>query len=79
MAARKQETEEQFVKSNHLEAVYGRAKAVESGLWDTVQGIREHYREYSKHCEAIVQQTVLEIMGDKNAKGIHSVRFRIKV
>lgn len=78
MVARKQGTEEQFVKANHLETVYGQAKAVDSGLWDTVQRIREHYREYSKHCEAIVQQTVLEILGDKKAKGIHSVRFRIK-
>ena len=60
MVARKQGTEEQFVKANHLETVYGQAKAVDSGLWDTVQRIREHYREYSKHCEAIVQQTTSE-------------------
>lgn len=77
MAAKRQ-TEEQFAKGVHLETAYRQAKAIDPMLWDTIQGIEEHYSEYSKHCEAITQQTVLEIMGDKKAKGIHSVRFRIK-
>ncbi len=76
--ATKKQTEEQFVKGIHLEAAYEKAKAIDSKLWETIQGIQEHYNEYSKHCEAIAQQTVLEIMGGKKAKGIHSVRFRIK-
>lgn len=78
MAARKQDTEEQFIKKNHLETIYLRAKTVDSKLWDRIQRIKEHYIEYSKNCEAITQHTVLEMLGDKKAKGIHSVRFRIK-
>lgn len=78
MAARKQDTEEQFVKGNHLDDIYAQAKAVDPQLWKTIQGIRDHYCEYSAHCEAIAQQEVLDILGSKGAKGIHSVRFRIK-
>ena len=78
MMARKQDTEDSFIKNNHLGEIYIRAKLVDTSLWETIQAIREHYKEYSKHCEAITQQTVLEILGDEEAKGIHSVRFRIK-
>lgn len=78
MAARKKDTEEQFIKRNRLENIYEQAKSVDSKLWDTIQGIKEHYGEYSARCEAIVQQAVLEILGGKDAEGIHSVRFRIK-
>ncbi len=77
MAAKKQDTEDSFVKANHLKTAYTQAKSIDPLLWDTLQGIREHYTEYSKHCEAIVQQTVLEILGAKDVKGIHSVRSRI--
>ncbi len=78
MTVRKQDTEEQFIKKNRLITIYEKAKAVDPELWDTLKKIREHYKEYSKHCDAIAKQTVLEILGDKGADSIHSVRFRIK-
>lgn len=78
MAARKQDTEAQFIKKNHLERYYQQARTVDSKLWDSLQGIKEHYSEYAKHCEVITQHTVLEMLGDPKAKGIHSVRFRVK-
>lgn len=78
MTAKKQDTEDSFVKANHLETIYAQARTIEPELWDTLQGIREHYTEYSKYCEAIVQQAALEILSAKDAKGIHSIRFRIK-
>lgn len=68
MAARKQDTEEQFIKKNHLETIYLQAKTVDSKLWDRIQRIKEHYIEYSKNCEAITQHTVLEIKVDKMTK-----------
>ncbi len=61
MAVSKQ-TEEQFVKGIHLKAAYEQAKAVDPKLWDAMKGIQEHYSEYSKHCEAITQRTVLDIV-----------------
>ncbi len=78
MTVKKQDTEEQFVKRNHLGTIFEQAKAVDPELWSKLQRIKEHYNEYSKHCESIAQQTVLEILKDKKADSIHSVRFRIK-
>lgn len=78
MTGKKIETEEGFIKKHHIEEQYRRAKAVDPQLWTTLQEIKEHYSEYSKHCEAIVQQTVIELLGEKRVKGIHSARFRIK-
>jgi len=78
MAGKRQDTKEQFIKRNHLETIFEKASAVDPELWNSLQKIREHYSEYSKHCESIAQQTVLEILGDKKADSIHSVRMRIK-
>lgn len=78
MTGKKIETEDEFITKQHIEEPYRRAKEVDPQLWTTLQGIKEHYSEYSKHCEAIVRQTVIELLGEKSSKGIHSARFRIK-
>ena len=78
MASKRQETEEFFIKKHHLEEQYARAKIINPQLWETLQNIKQHYENYSKHCNAIVEQTVLELLGEKRVKGIHSARFRVK-
>ena len=78
MAAKKPISEEKFVKSHSLAEKYNHAKEIDPNLWNTLQEIRTHYEEYSKYCEAIVQQEILEILKDSESKGIHSARFRVK-
>lgn len=76
--SKKEDMEEWFVKKNHLERSYGQAKLVDPELWNTIQGIRNHYSDYSKYCKDIVQGTVGEMLGDRDAEEIHSIRFRVK-
>ena len=78
MATKKLISEEKFVKSYCLSEKYAHAKEIDPNLWNTLQEIRNHYDEYSKYCEAIVQQEILEILNDSESKGIHSARFRVK-
>ena len=78
MATKKPETEERFVKNNHIDDIYTRAKEIDPDIWLTLQRIKEHYSEYSKHCEAITQKTALDFLGKNQDKSIHSIRFRIK-
>ena len=78
MATKKTISEEKFVKSHSLTEKYNHAKEIDPNLWNTLQEIRTHYEEYSKYCEAIVQQEILEILKDSESKGIHSARFRVK-
>lgn len=78
MATKKLISEERFVKSYCLSEKYAHAKEIDSDLWNTLQEIQNHYVEYSKYCEAIVQKEILEILKDSESKGIHSARFRVK-
>ncbi|MCD8327164.1 MAG: hypothetical protein LUC90_10945, partial [Lachnospiraceae bacterium] len=69
--------EESFIKSHHIEELYARAKSVDPQLWPTLMGVAEHYKEYANFCQAIVQNTVVQLLNEEN-KGIHSVRSRVK-
>ena len=71
-------SEEEFVKHYSLTEKYSHAKEIDPNLWNTLQEIRAHYDEYSKYCEAIVQQEILEILKNSESKGIHSARLRVK-
>ncbi len=71
-------SEEKFVKKHLLTEKYSHAKQIDPNLWNTLQEIQVHYNEYSKYCEAIVQQEILEILKVGESKGIHSARFRVK-
>lgn len=71
-------SEEEFVKNHSLTEKYSHAKKIDPDLWNTLQNIQNHYKEYSEYCEAIVQKEILEILKDSESKGIHSARFRVK-
>lgn len=78
MAAKQLIPEDKFIKTNNIAELYNRAKTVDANLWSTLQGIAVHYDEYSRYCEAIVKNEVLEILNKGETKGIHSARFRVK-
>ena len=78
MAGKQLSAEERFIKKLFLTDTYSRAKEVTPNLWEMLERVQNHYREYAGNCEAIVQKETMEILKDSESKGIHSARFRIK-